>query len=85
MEGANNRNINVAEFQKRVMLACLIRNTTISQLAKQFGTSRQALYYAIHTGTMGIPKLLALADVLDVSVDWLLGRVPLEIKGVNNL
>lgn len=75
------REINARELQQRVQIACLLRNTSIAQLAKQFGTSRQSLYSAIHTGEIGIKRLLKLADALEVSVDWLIGYMPLNIEG----
>lgn len=76
------RNIDGWELQRRVQIACLARYTGIPELAKQLGTSRESLYAAIHTGEISLKRLFALADRLDVSIDFLLGNIPLEITGV---
>lgn len=74
------REINARELQRRVQIACLLRNTSIAQLAEGFGIQRQSLYYTIHTGRIGIKGLSKIAMARDVSVDWLLGDIPLEIS-----
>lgn len=74
------REIDGQELQRRVQIACLLRNTNMAQLAEGFGIQRQSLYNTIHTGSIGIKGLSRIAKTLDVSVDWLLGDIPLEIS-----
>nr|DAI02111.1 MAG TPA: SOS-response transcriptional repressor [Bacteriophage sp.] len=75
-------NLNPIELRRRVQIACLVRNSSIPKLAKELNITRQALYSGIYCGSIGINRILAIADVPDVSVDFLLGTIPLEITGV---
>lgn len=79
------REINARELQRRVQIACLVRNTDLAQLAEELGTSRHTLYHTIHEGIIGFQRLAKIAKTLDVSVAWLLGDIPLDINSIEGI
>ena len=79
------RNIDGQELQRRVQIACLVRNTSMAQLAETLGTSRSTLYHTIHTGTIGFQRLAEIAETLDASIDWLLGDITLDINSIKGI
>ncbi len=53
-----------------------LRNWTVKEMAQRVGTSRQNIEN-LEAGTVAVPQyLVALADVMDISTDALLGRPP---------
>lgn len=68
------------EFKDRLKLAMDARGKSASTLADQTGLDRRTIYlylnpYKYKRGTcLGANNLEALADALDVTMDWLWGR-----------
>lgn len=56
-------------FKRRYRLAAIQRGLTIGKLAKSIGCSRQALTQKMPSSS----RLMKMADVLDVSLEYLLG------------
>ena len=63
-------------FRERLAHACMIRNITPDRLAASIGLgSRRRVDLALSgLKALDVYRLAQIADRLDVSVDWLLGR-----------
>ena len=63
-------------FRERLAEACHVRSTTPSRVAKVIGMSPRRIIDLEYSGTraLDIDRLGQIADHLDVSIDWLLGR-----------
>jgi len=63
-------------FAKRLSLALQRKRMTGRALAKILGVNEARISdYRAGRKTPGVEYLVAIADALDVSVDWLLGRI----------
>jgi hypothetical protein len=73
---------NLALFPSRFAYACNLRKMSPSQVAERAGLPVSAGcdldYTALH---LPLYRLCTIADVLDVSLDWLLGRQPIVEYG----
>ena len=67
---------NFSLFRERLALACALRNTTPHKLARSHGLGARWVIDFEYSGleVLDIPRLCQIADRLDVSTDWLLGR-----------
>lgn len=62
------------EFGNRLRQARLEKNLTTSDLAKQIGLSRVGYgYYELGQRDLPTPTIYRLAEILEVSIDWLFG------------
>jgi hypothetical protein len=63
-------------FRERLAHACRVRNLTPDRLAASIGLSSRRRVDLASSGlkVLDIYRLAQIADRLDVSVDWLLGR-----------
>ena len=63
-------------FRDRLAEACHVRDTTPTRLATIIGMSPRRIIDLEHSGAnaLDIHRLGQIADQLDVSIDWLLGR-----------
>lgn len=67
-------------FSDRLKLAMQNKNMTVSELARQSGMHTHTIYLYLEPEKYGrninprIMSLKTLAEVLDVSIDWLWGR-----------
>lgn len=50
------------------------RNMTVEDLAKEIGISVRTFYAWQENGNIPASKLIAMADLVDCSIDYLLGR-----------
>jgi hypothetical protein len=65
-----------ALFHERLAQACLARQVAEPKLAASIGLSpRRAIIMSLTgPGSLDLDRVCQIADVLDVSVDWLVGR-----------
>jgi transcriptional regulator with XRE-family HTH domain len=63
-------------FRERLIKACKMRETTPDRVARIIGMAARRVIDIEYAGLKGldIHRLAQIADKLDVSVDWLLGR-----------
>jgi hypothetical protein len=63
-------------FSKRLAEACRARNTTETKICNAIGLSgRRAITLSLNRlSTINLYRVCQIADKLDVSTDWLLGR-----------
>jgi hypothetical protein len=63
-------------FRERLAEACRARNETETKICQQIGLSgRRAITLALTgPGAIDLWRVCQIADVLDVSLDWLTGR-----------
>ena len=68
-------------FSDRLKLAMQNKNLTVSELARRSGMHTHTIYLYLEPEKYGrninprIKSLETLADALDVSIDWLWGRI----------
>ena len=63
-------------FRERLAIACRLRGITYEQLCSSIGLAGRRTVDLEHAGVraLDIYRLAQIADRLDVSIDWLLGR-----------
>ena len=63
-------------FRERLAIACRLRGITYDQLCSSIGLGGRRTVDLEHAGlrALDIYRLAQIADRLDVSIDWLLGR-----------
>ena len=63
-------------FRERLAIACRLRGITYDQLCSSIGLGGRCTVDLEHAGlrALDIYRLAQIADRLDVSIDWLLGR-----------
>ena len=63
-------------FRERLAEACRVRNMTHSALCRDIGLSPKKAVDIHHSGlkALDLYRVAQMADKLDVSIDWLLGR-----------
>jgi transcriptional regulator with XRE-family HTH domain len=63
-------------FRERLAEACHVRNTTPTRIARIIGMSPRRIIDLEYSGAkaLDIYRLGQIADALDVSLDWLMGR-----------
>ena len=63
-------------FRERLAIACRLRGITYDQLCSSIGLGGRRTVHLEHAGlrALDIYRLAQIADRLDVSIDWLLGR-----------
>ena len=63
-------------FRERLAIACRLRGITYDQLCSSIGLGGRRIVDLEHAGlrALDIYRLAQIADRLDVSIDWLLGR-----------
>jgi hypothetical protein len=64
-------------FRERLAEACRVRNMTHSQICRNIGLGgrRAVEFHVFGAQAVDIYRLCQIADALQVSLDWLLGRM----------
>lgn len=68
------KNYDLSKMAERVRTLVANSDTTLAELSLQIGQGVNYLYEAFgHERNIPLPKILQIADIFDVSVDWLCG------------
>lgn len=70
-------------FTKRLNQTLQKQNITQKQLSELTGITEQSISrYVNGSRTPGTPELIKIADALDVSIDYLLGRINITVEDI---